>query len=113
MTSAGPVLPGAIWFSVDHDLAQDHREDASPPVRDPGGLDVDVPALQGLWAVKVQPGVEEGVVEPGDGRAFRVPLQVFGVQVRLVGHVQGQLFQVVDVVGVGCDLVCKRKNQGF
>lgn len=77
-----------------------------PAVGHPGRLDVDEPALDGVGAVKMEPGIEEGRLLAGDDAALGcVCYQAGRLQLRLVRHVDAQPVQVVDVVRVGRDLV--------
>ena len=100
-------VPGGGWASVDHHLAEHHREQLPPPVRHSCRLHVHIAPLHRLRAVEVQAGVEEGVVGAGDHAALGLGGEGGEVQPRLVRHVDGEALQVKHIVRVGSDLVCK------
>ena len=89
------------------DLAEDNIEQFPPPVGDPSGLHIHVAAPQRLGAVEVEPRVEERRVLPGDDAALLLGGQPRVVQLLLVRDVHTQAIQVVNVVRVGSDFICK------
>ena len=95
-----------VHCSIHHNLTEDHIEKFSPPVWHPGGFHVNITAFQRLRTVKVEPGVEESRVFPGDDSALLLIGEPSVVQLRGVGHVDAQPVQVVDIVSVGGDLIC-------
>ena len=96
-----------VVISVGHHFTEHDGEQFPPPIGNPSGLDVDVSSLDGLWTVKVQPGVEESSVLSGDHPTLGLGRQGGEVQLGLVRHVHGQPVQVVHVVRVGSDFIWK------
>ena len=70
--------------SVDHHLTEHNVEEFSPSVGNSCCLDVDVPTLHGLRAVKVKPGVEEGSVLTSDDPTLRLRREGGKVQFWLI-----------------------------
>ena len=90
---------------IHHHFTEDHVEEFPPPVWDPGGFHVNITTLQRLRTVKVEPGVEESRVFPGDDSALVLSGETSIVQLWRVGDVDAQSVQVVDIVSVGRDLI--------
>ena len=90
---------------VHHHFTEDHVEQFPPPIRHSGGFHVNITTFQGLRTVKVEPGVEEGRVFPGDDSTLLLSGQSGIVQLRSVGDVHTESVQVVDIVRVGGDLI--------
>ena len=91
--------------SIHHNFTEDHVEQFPPPVWHSGGFHVNITTFQRLRTVKVQPGVEESRVFPGDDSTLLLRGESGIVQLRSVGHVHTESLQVVDIVRVGGDLI--------
>ena len=93
--------------SVHLDLTEHHIEQFPPPVGHSSGLHIDVAAPQRLWAVEVEPRVEERRVLPRDDAALLLGGEPRVVQLLLVGDIHAQPVQVINIVSVGRDFICK------
>ena len=97
----------SVHFSVHLHFTENHIEQFPPPVWNPGGFHINVSPPEWLRAVKVEPGVEERRVLPGDDPALLLRGQPRVVQLLLVRDVDAQAIQVINIVGVRSDFICK------
>ena len=94
-----------VHCSIHHNFTEDHIEKFPPPVWHPGGFHVHITTFQRLGTVKVEPGVEERRVFPGDNPALALSGEASIVQLGSVGDIDTQPVQVVHIVSVGGDLI--------
>ena len=94
-----------LHLSVHLYFTENHIEQFSPPVGNPGGFHINVSPPQGLGAVKVEPGVEERRVLPRDDATLLLRGEPRVVQLLLVGDIHAEPVQVINIVGVGRDLI--------
>ena len=94
-----------VHCSIHHNLTEDNVKQFSPPVWHPGGFHVNITAFQRLRTVKVEPGVEESRVFPGDDPTLALSGEASIVQLGGVGDIDTEPVQVVDIVRVGGDLI--------
>ena len=53
-----------IYVLISHNFTKNHSEMFLPSVRNPCGLNIDIPSFQRIPAVKMKPGIKQGCILP-------------------------------------------------